>query len=90
MKIITFDDGFVLDDPNSFWGDPAYQLEPGDPGYVDPSPSVNQPKKHKHMKTNPFWPRQQPAQIIWLVNMINKLPGHATATARFTARAMRR
>ena len=31
MKTILFDGGFVLDDPNSYWGDPSYQLEPGDP-----------------------------------------------------------
>jgi len=27
------DEGFRLDDPNNRWGDPAYQLEPGDPGF---------------------------------------------------------
>jgi hypothetical protein len=29
MKIITFDSGFRLDDPNARWGDPSYVLEPG-------------------------------------------------------------
>ena len=40
MKTIRFDEGFVFDDPNSFFGDPSYQLEPGDPGYV---PTVSSP-----------------------------------------------
>jgi hypothetical protein len=87
MKIIYFDADppFLLDDPNNRWGNPSYQLEPGDPGYVDPFPSVNPPKKHKKMKTNPFWPRSQPAQIIWLVNYLTKLPGYATALGLTTA-----
>ena len=36
MRIIRFDQGFVFDDINSYFGadgEPAYQLEPGDPGY---------------------------------------------------------
>jgi len=32
MKTIHFDDGTHLDDPNVYWGDPSYRLEPGDPG----------------------------------------------------------
>jgi hypothetical protein len=81
MKIIYFDANppFRLDDPNNRWGSPSYQLEPGDPGYVDPFPSVNKPTKHKKMKTNPFWPSRQSEQIIWLVNYLTKLPGYATA-----------
>jgi hypothetical protein len=30
------------------------------------------------MKTNPFWPRKQAQQIIWLGNVVTKLPGYAT------------
>lgn len=78
MKIVTLDGGFHFDDPNTFWGNPSYQLEPGDPGYVGPVPSVNQTTKRKKMKTNPFWPRQQAQQIIWLANVVTKLPGYAT------------
>jgi hypothetical protein len=32
MKTIRFDSGFYLDDPNNRWGNPSYQLEPGNPG----------------------------------------------------------
>jgi len=79
MKIIRFDSGFKLDDKNSYWGNPSYQLEPGDPGYVGPLPvSVKTKTKRKPMKTNPFWPRQQGTQITWLQNFLSKLPGYGT------------
>ena len=35
--------------PNLRWGSPSYLLEPGDPGYVPPSPPPT-PTTHKHMK----------------------------------------
>jgi hypothetical protein len=51
MKIVKFDEGFVLDDPNTYWGNPSYQLEPGDAGYVPPSPpstqTPNKPMPHR-------------------------------------------
>ena len=51
MKVIKFDSGFFLDDPNNRWGNPSYQLEPGDPGYVPPSPpstpTINKIMNHK-------------------------------------------
>lgn len=57
MKIVTYDSGFRFDDPNLYWGDPAYLLEPGDPGYVpvpaaNPSPSTPKPQKHKMAKSD--------------------------------------
>ena len=38
MKIAYWDSGLHWDDPNLRWGSPSYLLEPGDPGYVPPSP----------------------------------------------------
>ncbi len=42
MKVIRFDAGFRFDDPNSRYGAtdnaPAYQLEPGDSGYINTAP----------------------------------------------------
>ena len=44
MRIVRFDEGFFLDDPNIFFGatddEPAYQLEPGDPGYINTTPAT--------------------------------------------------
>src|ERR1043166_837029 len=76
MKIVTFDGGFFLDDPNTYWGDPSYQLEPGDPGYVPP---ISQPPtKSKRMKRNTYYPVRVGDQLTWLVNFANKLPGWST------------
>lgn len=55
MKIIRFDQGFRLDDPNSFFGAtdgaPAYQLEPGDPGYIPTAPAATSPVNPTQRKT---------------------------------------
>ena len=68
------------DNPNLRWGNPAYVLEPGDPGYVPPIPSVNEPiTKQKRMKRTRYYPARQADQIVWLANFINKLAGYATA-----------
>ena len=79
MKTITFDSGFRLDDPNSYWGNPSYQLEPGDPGYVDPNPLASaKNKRKKPMIHNYYYPKRQPEQIVWLINYAGKVPGYAT------------
>lgn len=54
MRIATWDSGLRFDDPNLYWGDPSYLLEPGDPGYVDPSPPVptTNPKPDRTMSNN--------------------------------------
>src|SRR5438045_3210723 len=36
MKTVNWNSGVRWDDPNFYWGEPAYLLEPGDPGYVPP------------------------------------------------------
>jgi len=78
MKIIKFDQGFKLDDPNSYWGDPSYQLEPGDPGYIPPIPLTKQtPKRRKRMKRDSWYPLRAAAQVICLANLGTKLPGYS-------------
>jgi hypothetical protein len=79
MKTAYWDSGLRWDDPNLRWGNPSYLLEPGDPGYVDPSPSVNNTKKKKtHMKRQNYYPSRVADQIAWLLNFADKLPGKAT------------
>jgi len=78
MKIATFDDGFCFDDPNLYWGDPSYLLEPGDPGYVSPAPLVNPtPPKGRKMKRRRHYPIQVAKQVLWLENWWHKLGDHA-------------
>ena len=80
MRPASFDSGLCFDDPNVRWGAPGYVLEPGDPGYVPPIPSVNEPKtKGKRMKHKVYYPKRQADQIVWLANFISKLAGYATA-----------
>jgi len=57
MRTIRLDAGFRLDDPNSYWGNPSFQLEPGDPGYVPPSPTYPKHKKNPHMAHQPYLPK---------------------------------
>ena len=88
MKIAYFDSGLCLDDPNLRWGNPSYLLEPGDPGYVDPSPSVNKSKKKaKTMKHNNYYPSRMGDQIIWLVTFLTNLPKY-TVTLGLNATAV--
>ena len=83
MKTVSYDAGFRWDDPNLRWGDPAYQLEPGDPGYVSPPTPVNEPNPNKtnkkRMKHNAYYPLRQADQVAWLVNFSNKLSAYAAA-----------
>ncbi|MCG3150142.1 MAG: hypothetical protein PCFJNLEI_03620 [Verrucomicrobiae bacterium] len=53
MRVIRWDDGTRWDDPNARWGDPSYLLEPGDPGYIAPTPTKPKKKGRKHMASNP-------------------------------------
>ena len=82
MRIATFDSGdpeMYFDNPNLRWADPAYLLEPGDPGYVNPFPSItNQTNKRKKMKHNNFFPIRKADQVVWLGNYALKLPDYAT------------
>lgn len=42
----------VWDNPNLYWGDPSYRLEPGDPGYVEWSPPGPSPSPKPPMQQN--------------------------------------
>lgn len=86
MKTIRFDSGFRLDDKNNRWGNPSYQLEPGDPGYTPPSPQNKQPpKRSKRMKHNSWYPTRAAEQILCLENFRNKLPGYGETLGLTTA-----
>jgi hypothetical protein len=81
MRPVYFDAGFYWDDPNLRWGDPSYQLEPGDPGYVPWTPPSETPTpepKKKRMKHNTFYPLRQTEQIVWLANLAQKIDAYAT------------
>ena len=66
MRTAYWDSGdpeMYFDNPNLRWGSPAYLLEPGDPGYTPPFPSVTEtnnkrkkmtPKKTLMMRINGF------------------------------------
>ena len=76
----TSDPEMYFDNSNLIWTDPAYLLEPGDPGYVPPLPTVNPTKrKTKRMKHNKFWPRRQGDQIVWLRTFSDEVAKAATA-----------
>jgi len=52
----------VMDNPNLYWGDPSYRLEPGDPGYVEwfppgytpPRPAPPRRTTPKLLRPNPY------------------------------------
>ena len=84
MRTAYFDSGLNWDDPNLRWGEPAYLLEPGDPGYTPTLPPNTETKaknKTKKMRRNNFFPMRQGDQITWLGNYKTKLPGYATTLA---------
>lgn len=51
MRTLRWDDGTRWDDPNAYWGDPGFVLEPGDPGYVPPDPPPPPPPLPFNRKT---------------------------------------
>lgn len=77
MKIAYWDSGLRWDDPNLRWGNPAYLLEPGDPGYVPPPDLPTPTKKTKRMRRTNYYPLRQADQVIWLTNFCNKIAGYA-------------
>jgi len=86
MKTIKFDAEFRLNDKNSRWGNPSYQLEPGDPGYVPDSPQNKQPpKRSKKMKRTSWFPGRAADQILCLENFRNKLPSYGVTLGLTTA-----
>ncbi len=57
MRIATFDSSLHWDDPNLRWGDPAYLLEPADPGYVADPTSASFPASNKKPKSKKIMPK---------------------------------
>lgn len=89
MKIATFDDGFYFDDPNLIWGDPSYQLEPGDPGYVPvpvATPVQTQKKtRRKNMPKSDYIHQNDAAFAGQLMTCKDNLGGYATLLGVSTA-----
>ncbi len=80
MKPVFWDSpDFKWDDRNTYWGDPSYQLEPGDPGYVPPPGSVPtsnpQPKPKRKMPKKDYLsdsPEDFSSQLITFKNAIGQ------------------
>lgn len=51
MRVLRWDDGTRWDDPNAYWGEPGFVLEPGDAGYVPPAPPPAPPPLPFNRKT---------------------------------------
>ncbi len=92
MKFLTWDGlnpntGLPLrfDEPNIFWGNPSYALEPSDPGYICQSLPLLTPNQNHKTKTKgnrimthqTYFPAASAAQIGWLDNFWNKLQTHS-------------
>jgi hypothetical protein len=77
MKSVTWDS---VNWDQFYWGEPAYVLEPGDPGYEPPlSPRKNKPrKKRKYMASNPT-PDSNNELIASGEDFCNGLEQHAAA-----------
>jgi hypothetical protein len=73
MRPVTWDSGFLWEDPNLRWGNPSFQLEPGDPGYV-PWPPPKTKHKHKNtMKRESYLPREDTKISNLLMTLNNGL-----------------
>ena len=77
MKFLTWDSDFQYDDPNVYWGNPSYKLEPGDPGYIDPDPkppsTTHKKKRRNTMPKQSFMPRQEGPKVNWLNKLTDAL-----------------
>lgn len=81
---------FTWDDPNLRWGDPAYYLEPGDPGFVPygPPPPAPKPKKKKPFRRAPR-PEPQPEPTTTPTMSTFKYNVAPKSSGGFTTRAVR-
>ncbi|MBX7207315.1 MAG: hypothetical protein K1X78_03295 [Verrucomicrobiaceae bacterium] len=78
---------FTWDDPNLRWGDPAYYLEPGDPGFVPypgqllstPATSKSKSKRHTPMPKSDYLKRRDDEFSAQLTTFQNNIGSH-TAT----------
>src|SRR5438034_1360522 len=81
MKIVHFDEGYHLDDPNIRWADPAYILEPGDPGYVpnpNETPALTQKRKRNTMPKSDYIHQNEDAFSAQLKTFKTNIGGYAT------------
>lgn len=81
---------FTWDDPNLRWGDPAYYLEPGDPGFVpygpQPTPKPVKKKKPFRRAPRPVNPEPTPTPQTMSTFKYNVAPN---SNGGFTTRAAR-
>lgn len=95
MRIVTYDGNFTWDDQNTYWGNPSYQLEPGDPGYIAPPGSTlssnPKPRKTKKMPKSDYIEANDDEFAAQLTTLQNGLPGQAAMVgvtpAQVTAQA---
>ncbi len=95
MRIVKWDENFTWDDPNTYWGDPSFQLEPGDPGYVPPPGSLPSPKpkprRTKKMPKSDYIKQNDDAFAAQNTTIKNAIGGYATTVgvtpAQVTAQA---
>lgn len=83
---------FTWDDPNLFWGDPSYYLEPGDPGFVPypgMTPAPKPKKKTFHRKRKPITPANPEPQPVIHTMSTFKYNIAPLAAGGFTTRAVR-
>ncbi len=61
MRVLRFDSGELWDNPNAYFGDPSFVLEPGDLGYIVPPPPPDsfQPKPNKKTMSSNATPKNQ-------------------------------
>jgi hypothetical protein len=90
MRIAYWDSGLHLDDPNLYWGDPSYLLEPGDAGYVaDPTsasfPATQTKKSKKTMAKSDFLKAKDASFGAQLTTFKTEIPNYATALGLTTA-----
>jgi len=94
MKTLLYGDGHVFGDPNLRWGNPSYVLEPGDPGYVPPTPVSTEPtpkRKRSAMPKGDYISQNDAAFAAQMQTFKTNIGAYATAlgvsTAQVTAQA---
>jgi hypothetical protein len=73
---------FTWDDPNLFWGDPAYYLEPGDPAFVPypvTTPAQTQKPKRKTIPKSDYIPTDDNGKASLFVLFRDNIGQHLAA-----------
>lgn len=71
MRIIRYGDGTKWGDKNARWGSPSYVLQPGDPGYVGPTPARRRQPSPSVIAVNPYPDTAMSFQYVILPNPQN-------------------